>query len=89
MDLELLPPELQELIRRQLSTGRYASVEDLLHEALRVHGDQEAYLAASSEEFRQKIARGIEQAAQGSLRDGEEAMARIRRRMLARRGEAE
>jgi Arc/MetJ-type ribon-helix-helix transcriptional regulator len=85
MDLESLPEELRELARRQLATGRYKTLADLLGEALRVHGEQEAYFEANRDEFRERIARGVAQAERGELRDGEAAMADIARHIDERR----
>ena len=81
MELGTLPVELQELVRRQLDSGRYADLDDLLCEALRVHGEQEVFFDANRDEFRAKIARGVAQAERGELRDGEEVMAELDREL--------
>lgn len=85
MDINAFPQELKELVRKQLDTGRYSSVEDLLCEAVRIHGEQEAYFEANASRIKARIARGIEQAERGDLLDGEEAMDDLQRAMLTRR----
>lgn len=85
MDIDTFPQELKELVRKQLDSGRYTSVEDLLFEAIRLHGEREAYFEANAPEFRESIARGVAQAERGELRDGEEAMSELRQNMLDRR----
>lgn len=85
MDLETLPKELQELARKQLATGRYTTLADLIGEALRAHCEQEAYFEANRDEFRERIVRGVAQAERGELRDGEQAMADIAQRIDERR----
>lgn len=81
----MLPEELQEFARKQLATGRYETLADLIEEALRAYREQEAYFDDNRDEFRERIARGITQAERGELRDGEAAMADVARRVDERR----
>ncbi len=85
MNLENLPKEIQDLAQRELATGRYATLGDLICEALRAHCEQEAFLDANRDEFRERIARGVAQAERGELRDGDSVLTDLSHRIAERR----
>jgi len=75
-----LPPELEELIRANVASGVYALEEDVIHTALHLLLDYNAYL-------REEINRGIEQADQKifSSMSIEDLKAEGRRRLASRK----
>lgn len=67
-----LPPDLEQLIHKRLSSGGYASVEDVLRHALEAQDAEESW----SEDERRALAGHIEygflQAERGELIGGEQ-----------------
>lgn len=60
-----LSPDLEELIDDRMSSGLYASVTEVLRDALRLLADRERTREDHSEELRTQIARGLEQLDRG------------------------
>jgi antitoxin ParD1/3/4 len=89
VDLKSLPDEVKELVRTQLEAGHYHSVEEVVCEALRLLHEREELFASHREELRAQIAEGVAAEERGELRDGEEAISDVRRRIdeRLRRGE--
>jgi antitoxin ParD1/3/4 len=89
MDLTSLPDEVKELVRAQLETGRFQSVDDVVCEAVRLLHEREELFASQREALRSQIAEGVAAEERGELRDGEHALADVRRRIdyRLRRGE--
>ena len=89
MDLGSLPDELKELVRAQLDAGHYQSVDEVVCEALRLLQEREALFASHRDELRAQISEGVAAEERGELRDGQTAVADVRRRIDARlqRGE--
>jgi antitoxin ParD1/3/4 len=89
MDLASLPEEVKELVRAQIEAGHFQSVDEVVCEALRLLQEREDLFASHRDELRAQIAEGVAAEARGELRDGEEAVADVRRRIdeRLRRGE--
>ncbi len=80
-DLSRIPEEFRELAQRRLESGTFASADDIVCEALRLWAQQEALIDENLEELRSQIADGFRSAEAGRLRDGEEAVADVRKRI--------
>jgi antitoxin ParD1/3/4 len=72
MDIEL-PPDLETLIRKRLSSGAYASAEDVLRRALQAQDAEETYTDEERRALAVHIEQGYEQAERGDLIDGAQA----------------
>jgi Arc/MetJ-type ribon-helix-helix transcriptional regulator len=72
-----VPPDLETLINKRLSSGGYANAEDVLRRALEAQDAEESW----TEEERQALSRHIEegylQAERGELIDGDQARREI------------
>jgi Arc/MetJ-type ribon-helix-helix transcriptional regulator len=72
-----VPPDLETLINRRLSSGGYLNVEDVLRQALE---SQDAEASWSDEErlaFSAHVEEGYRQALRGELIDGDQARVEI------------
>ena len=89
MDLASLPDEVKELVQAQLEAGRFQSVDEVVCEALRILHEREELFASRRDELRAQVAEGVAAEERGELRDGDEAIADVRRRIdeRLRRGE--
>jgi len=89
MDLASLPEEVKELVRAQIEAGHFQSVDEVVCEALHLLQEREDLFASHRDELRAQIAEGVAAEERGKLRDGEEAVADVRRRIdeRLRRGE--
>ncbi|MEH2055474.1 MAG: type II toxin-antitoxin system ParD family antitoxin [Nostoc sp.] len=72
-----LKPEHEQFIQSQIQTGRYANVEELMNEALKLLQAREQRL----EELRGKIVIGKEQIARGEVTDGEIVFAQLQEKI--------
>lgn len=75
-----LTPELEELIRKRVETGRYNSSSELVREALRLWEEQEQLRELRLERLREKIREGIDSGPAGPL-DFEDIKQRGRERL--------
>jgi antitoxin ParD1/3/4 len=62
-----LPPGLEAFVQDLVNTGRYSSVEEVVHHALWLLKDQTDFRAMKLAELRKQIAVGIEQADRGEV----------------------
>ena len=81
MDLASLPAEVKELVRAQLETGRFQSVDEVVCEALRILREREELFASHRDELRAQISEGVASEERGELRDGDDAVADVRQRI--------
>jgi putative addiction module CopG family antidote len=89
VDLTSLPDEVKELVRAQLESGRFQSVDEVVCEALRVLHEREKLFGSQRDVLRGQITDGVVAEDRGELRNGAEAIAEVRRRIdeRLRRGE--
>ena len=79
-----LTPELEQFVQSRLASGRYQTASEVVREGLRLLEEREEARATALNEIRAKIRRGIEQADQGKLLDGDTVFEEIGQ-MSARR----
>ncbi len=76
MDVHLTP-ELEQMIQRNVTSGRYNSPTEVVGEALRLLEQRDELLTLRKDEIRQQIEEGWQSAKRGELVDGEEVFERI------------
>jgi antitoxin ParD1/3/4 len=74
-----VPPDLETLINKRLSTGGYDSVEDVLRRALEAQDAEESWTEDERRALSAHIEEGYQQAERGELIDG----AQVRREIQA------
>ena len=72
-----VPPDLETLIKKRLSRGGYASVEDVLRRALEAQDAEESWTDEERRALRAHIEEGYLQAERGELIDGGQARREI------------
>jgi Arc/MetJ-type ribon-helix-helix transcriptional regulator len=78
-----VPPDLETLINKRLSTGDYESVEDVLRRALEAQDAEESWTEEERTALSAHIEEGYQQAERGELIDG----TRVRREIQAMKEE--
>ena len=68
-----LPPDLESLINKRLSSGAYADVEDVLRRALEAQDAEESWTDEERRALSAHIEEGYQQAERGELIDGAQA----------------
>lgn len=68
-----VPPDLEKLINKRLSTGSYQSVEDVSRRALQAQDDEESWTGEEDKALTAHIEEGYQQAARGELIEGAQA----------------
>jgi Arc/MetJ-type ribon-helix-helix transcriptional regulator len=68
-----VPPDLETLIKKRLSSGGYASVEDVLRRALEAQDAEESWTDEERRALRAHIEEGYLQAERGELIDSGQA----------------
>jgi Arc/MetJ-type ribon-helix-helix transcriptional regulator len=68
-----VPPDIETLINKRLSSGGYASVEDVLRRALEAQDAEESWTDEERQALAAHIDEGYLQAERGELIDGEQA----------------
>ncbi|MEH2317286.1 ribbon-helix-helix domain-containing protein [Nostoc sp.] len=94
-----MTPELEQLVKDKVNTGRYHSVSEVMGEVLRLLDQRDAWVGLRQRvrerrlaELKAKIQEGIEASERGEVVDGEEVFAEIEediRRPEAQMQEAE
>ena len=72
-----VPPDLETLINKLLSSGAYQSVEDVLRRALEAQEAEESWTDEERQALSAHIEEGYLQAERGELIDGEQARREI------------
>jgi len=72
-----VPPDLESLINKRLSSGGYSNVEDVLRRALEAQDAQESWTDEERRALSAHIEEGYQQAERGELIDGEQARREI------------
>ena len=72
-----LPPDLESLVNKRLSTGSYTSVEDVFRRALEAQDAQESWTNEERRALTAHIEEGFSQAERGELIDGAQARREI------------
>ena len=68
-----LPPDLETLINRRLSSGAYANAEEVLRDALEAQDAEESWTDEERRALSAHIEEGYQQAERGQLIDGDQA----------------
>lgn len=66
-----LTPELEQLLQLKVQSGRYASVSDVIGEALRLMDERDRVEAVHRTEIRNQIADGVASLRAGHVAEGE------------------
>jgi antitoxin ParD1/3/4 len=82
-----LTPQLEELVRQKVSSGRYNSASEVVREALRLMDEQDQLRAVKLESLRKDIREGLE-SGPASPWDVEEMKREGRKRLASRTGSA-
>lgn len=69
-----LPPDLETLINKRLSSGAYVSPEDVLRRALEAQDAEESWTDEERRALSAHIEEGFQQAERGELTGGEQAL---------------
>ncbi|MEH2143053.1 type II toxin-antitoxin system ParD family antitoxin [Nostoc sp.] len=72
-----LTPELEQLVKDKVSSGKYHSVSEVMGEALRLLEERDRIREQRLAELKAKIQEGIEASERGEVVDGEEVFAEI------------
>jgi Arc/MetJ-type ribon-helix-helix transcriptional regulator len=72
-----VPPDLETLIRKRLSSGAYESAEDVLRRALEAQDAEESWTDEERHALSAHIEEGYLQAERGELTDGAQARSEI------------
>jgi antitoxin ParD1/3/4 len=72
-----VPPDLETLIKKRLSSGGYASVEDVLRRALEAQDAEESWTDEERRALQAHIEEGYQQAERGELIDNGQARREI------------
>ncbi|MBN3949576.1 MAG: type II toxin-antitoxin system ParD family antitoxin [Nostoc sp. NMS7] len=72
-----LTPELEQLVKDKVNSGRYHSVSEVMGEALRLLDERDRVREQRLAELKAKIQEGIEASERGEVVDGEEVFAEI------------
>jgi antitoxin ParD1/3/4 len=74
-----LPPDLETLIHKRLSSGAYTNAEDVLRHALEAQDAEESWTDEERHALSAHIEEGYQQAERGELIDSEQARGEIQR----------
>ena len=83
-----VPKEYEEFVCGLVRSGRYLTPDEVVHDALYLLQNQEHIREIRSEELREKIRVGWEQAERGELIDGEEVFRELRERSAKLRAQS-
>jgi len=70
--------DFEEFVKSKVASGDYASVSEVVRDGLRLLKEKELILEARLQSLRGEIQKGIDQADNGELLDGQEVMEELR-----------
>ncbi|MDX2239350.1 MAG: type II toxin-antitoxin system ParD family antitoxin [Leptolyngbyaceae cyanobacterium bins.302] len=79
-----LPPDLQQFADRQIASGKYTSLDEMMLAGLRVLAEQEQIYQGRFEELRREVLLGVLEAERGELLDATSEIEAIRQRLRDR-----
>jgi putative addiction module CopG family antidote len=79
-----LPPDLQQFADRQIASGKYTSLDEMMLAGLRVLAEQEQIYQGRFEELRREVLLGALEAERGELLDATSEIEAIRQRLRDR-----
>jgi antitoxin ParD1/3/4 len=77
-----LTPELEQIVDQKVKSGMYSSASEVVREGLRLLQHRDETREAKLTALRAEIQKGIDDLEAGRFRDGAEAMAEIRERLM-------
>lgn len=80
-----LPPEVEQMLHRQVASGRYASPTHALIQAIYLLDDLDDLWKQADPEKLENLRRSVQEALTGPFVPGDEAFARLRARSAATR----
>ena len=80
-----LTKELEEFVRRKVESGRYRSATEVIRAGFRLLEREDECRDTRLAAIRARVEEGIAQAERGELGDGEEAVARAKKRAAAKK----
>lgn len=82
-----LPPDLQQFTDRQIASGKYTSLDEMMLAGLRVLAEQEQIYQGRFEELRREVLLGVLEAERGELLDATSEIEAVRQRLRDRHAE--
>ena len=79
-----LTKELEEFVRCKVESGRYSSATEVISAGFRLLEREDEFRDARLAAIRARVEEDIAQAERGELGDGEEAVARVKKRAAAK-----
>jgi putative addiction module CopG family antidote len=79
-----LPPDLQQFADRQIASGKYTSLDEMMLAGLRVLAEQEQVYQGRFEELQREVLLGVLEAERGELLDATSEIEAIRQRLRQR-----
>jgi antitoxin ParD1/3/4 len=73
-----ITPELQQMVQRQVETGRYNNASEVVRDALRMFEQLQQRRAAELDAMRNVLDESIRELAAGDVVDGDEAITSLR-----------
>ena len=77
--------DFEEFVKSKVASGDYASVSEVVRDGLRLLKEKELILEARLQSLRGEIQKGIDQADNGELLDGQEVMDELRQVLKSRK----
>ncbi len=85
----VLPPDLEQLVQRQISSGKYQSALEVISAGVRLLEQQEELYQGRLQELQQEAQIGWDAAQRGELVEGATGMAQIRANLRLRHASPE
>jgi antitoxin ParD1/3/4 len=79
-----LPPELEQFIQNQVTSGKYASVDEVFLAGIKLLEERERLYRGRFGELRNEISIGVEEAERGELLEAKEVIARLQEKLRKR-----